>query len=119
MSDAPEAAAFSPGTLVQHDDGSYSVIFSAFPSSVELDRFYEKHGTEGGGYAWTSMVEHLVREQSPELLGALSFDPESSMFSAISRDLGALQAVARALGALQDVELVKKLVSSIDLSAYD
>lgn len=117
MSDDDER--YAPGKLVTHESGTYSLIFSQFPSSVELDRFYEQHRTEGGGYMWTALVDHLMREHSPEQLAKVSFDPESSMFCAVSKDLAALAAVADVLKRLEDVEAVKALVPVVDLTAYD
>ncbi len=109
-----DTAAFAPGSLVKHDD-EYSLVYSSFPHVAAFD----KHGIEGGGYTWQGLVEHILNEDDPEALDALDFDPEASMFCAVSKDLGALQAVGRALKKLEDPVLLTELAGTVDLSEYD
>jgi hypothetical protein len=112
---ADDAKAFAPGQLVTHPSGEYSLIFSDFPHA----EIFEEHGTEGGGYTWHGLVDHLLRLDAPEHLRALQFDPEGSMFAVASRDLAALAAVGEALAKLQNPTLLRKLVATVDLSEFD
>lgn len=107
---------FAPGTLVDHGEGQYSLIYSSFPA---FDDIFRRKGLQGGGYTWHGMVVHLLEEQAPEALEALDFDPEGSMFCALSDDLGALRAVANVLRQLETRELVQQLVENVDLTQYD
>jgi Immunity protein 51 len=118
-SDKPDASAFAPGTLVEHDGGKYSLVYSKFPQSDDLEAVYNQRGLPGGGYAWQGFVVHLMKRHVPAALDAVEFDPERNMFCAVSKDLAALRAVAAALAQLEDVELVKKLAQTVDLSDYD
>jgi Immunity protein 51 len=115
-SDKPDASAFAPGTLVEHDGGKYSLVYSRFPQSDDLEAVYNERGLPGGGHTWQGFVVHLMKRHEPAALDAIEFDPEHSMFCAISKDLAALRAVAAALAQLEDVELVKKLARTVDLS---
>lgn len=109
-----DKAAFAPGTLVKHDD-NYSLVYSNFP---HCEAFEERH-IEGGGYTWHGLVEHVLREDAPDALKKLDFDPEGSMFCALSTDLSALQAVSRALKKLEDPEVLTRVATTADLSEYD
>jgi Immunity protein 51 len=115
-SDKPDASAFAPGTLVEHDGGKYSLVYSRFPQSDDLEAVYNERGLPGGGHTWQGFVVHLMKRHEPAALDAIEFDPEHSMFCAVSTDLAALRAVAAALAQLEDVELVKKLARTVDLS---
>lgn len=109
-------ADFAPGTLVDHGDGRYSLVYSAFPDFGDL---FERKGLQGGGYTWHGMVVHLLEEQAPEALESLDFDPEAGMFCALSDSLIALRAVAKVLGKLEDRDLVSDLIENVDLTEYD
>jgi hypothetical protein len=115
----PDASAFAPGTLVEHDDGKYSVVYSKFPSSPDLEAVYDERGLQGGGYTWHGFVVHLMKQHAPQALDAVEFDPEGSMFCAVSKDLAALQAVSAALAQLENIELLKQLAATVDVSEYD
>lgn len=115
----PDASAFAPGTLVEHDDGKFSVVYSKFPSSPDLEAVYDERGLQGGGYTWHGFVVHLMKQHAPQALDAVEFDPEGSMFCAVSKDLAALQAVSAALAQLENIELVKQLAATVDVSEYD
>lgn len=107
---------FAPGTLVDHGDGHFSLIYSAFP---DFDDIFTRKGLQGGGYSWHGMVVHLLEEHAPEALDALDFDPEASMFCALSDDLEALKAVARMLKKLEERSVVKDIVEHVNLLEYD
>jgi hypothetical protein len=49
---------FAPCTLVEHDDGTWSLLFTDFDATEEA---FEEMGQEGGGYGWHGVVEALVR----------------------------------------------------------
>jgi len=118
-SDKPDASAFAPGTLVEHDGGKYSLVYSKFPQSDDLEAVYSERGLQGGGYTWHGFVVHLMEQHAPAALEAIEFDPERSMFCAVSKDLAALRAVGAALAQLENVELVKKLARTVDVSDFD
>ena len=118
-SEAPDASAFAPGTLVEHDGGKYSLVYSKFPQSDDLEAVYSERGLRGGGYTWHGFVVHLMKQHVPAALDAIEFDPESRMFCAVSKDLAALRAVAAALAQLENIELVKKLAQTIDVPGHD
>ena len=107
---------FAPGTLVDHGDGHYSLIYSAFP---DFDDVFSRKGLQGGGYTWHGMVVHLLEENAPDALEALDFDPEGSMFCALSDDLEALRAVARMLSKLESRDVVADIIENVDLAEYD
>lgn len=115
MTDPVDSQAFRPGTLVTHEGGTYSLVYSDFP---ECDAF-DEHGLQGGGYTWHGLVVHILEQEAPDALDSLEFDPEGSMFAVVSRDLEALRAVASALAKLEDPALLRKLASTLDLSEYD
>ena len=111
-----DKADYAPGTLVEHGDGRYSLLYSDFPDFGDL---FTRKGLQGGGYTWHGMVMHLLEEQAPEALESLDFDPEAGMFCALSDSLVALRAVARILGKLQDRDIVSDLIENVDLTEYD
>jgi len=115
----PDAAAFAPGTLVEHDGGRYSLVYSNFPQSPDLEAVYEERGLQGGGYTWHGFVVHLMRQHAPAALDSVEFDPEGSMFCAVSKDLAALRAVGAALAQLENIEVLKQLAATVDVSEYD
>jgi hypothetical protein len=111
-----DKAQFAPATLVDHGEGHYSLVYSAFPA---FDDLFKRKGLQGGGYTWHGMVVHMLEEQDPESLEALDFDPEASMFCALSDDLDALRSVADILRQLETRELVAQIIDSVDLTQYD
>jgi hypothetical protein len=118
-SDKPDASAFAPGTLVEHDGGKYSLVYSTFPQSEDLEAVYGERGLQGGGHAWRGFVVHLMKQHAPASLEAIEFDPERTMFCAVSKDLAALRAVGAALAQLENVELVVNLARTVDESDFD
>jgi hypothetical protein len=119
QSDRPDASVFAPGTLVEHDDGKYSLVYSTFPQSDALEAVYGERGLQGGGHAWRGFVVHLMKRHAPASLEAIEFDPERTRFCAVSKDLGALRAVGAALAQLENVELVVNLARTVDQSDFD
>lgn len=109
-------ADFAPGTLVDHGDGHYSLIYSAFP---DFDDIFTRKHLQGGGYTWHGMVVHLLEEVAPNALESLDFDPEASMFCALSDNLDALREVAKVLRRLEERDVVAHLVENVDLTEYD
>jgi Immunity protein 51 len=118
-SDKPDATAFAPGTLVEHDGGKYSLVYSTFPQSDDLEAVYGERGLQGGGHAWRSFVVHLMKQHAPAALEAIEFDPERTVFCAVSKDLAALRAVGAALAQLENVELVVNLARTVDVTDFD
>jgi hypothetical protein len=114
MPSPDDKAAFAPGGLVKHDD-NYSLVYAKFPHCEA----FEELGIEGGGYTWHGLVEHVLRQDAPHALEKLDFDPEGSMFVALSKDLSALQAVGRALAKLEDPAFLTQVATTADLSEYD
>jgi hypothetical protein len=105
-------------TLVEHDGGKYSLVYW-ISHSADLQAVYDERGLQGGGYTWHGFIVHLLNQHAPEALAALEFDPEGSMFCAVSKDLAALRAVGAALAQLENLELVKRLALTVDVSEYD
>lgn len=114
--DPIDTTQFAPGTLVDHGEGHYSLLYSSFPT---FDGVFEHRGLDGGGDTWRAMVVHLLEEQAPEVLEAVDFDPDASVFCALSDSLPALKEVAKALERLQDRDTVLRLVEHVDLRQYD
>ena len=119
QSDKPDASAFAPGTLVEHDGGKYSLVYSTFPQSDDLEAVYGERGVQGGGHAWRGFVVHLMKQHAPAALEAIEFEPERTTFCAVSKDLAALRAVGAALAQLENVELVVNLARTVDVSDFD
>ncbi len=113
-----EHADFAPGTLVDHGEGRYTLTYSAFPSFDDLCHI---EGMQDRGTFWQSMVIHLLEEDGggPDVLEALDFEAEPSMFAALSDDLDALRAVAMALRKLEDRDVVARLIDETDLRQYE
>jgi hypothetical protein len=116
VSNEVDQSQFAPGTLVDHGDGHYSLLYSSFPAFGDV---FAAKGLQGGGDTWRGMVVHLLEEQAPDALEAIEFDPEANMFCAVSDDLNALRAVAKALVKLQDRDVVRDIVEHVDLGQYD
>jgi hypothetical protein len=119
LDEKPDAATFAPGTLVERDGGTWSVVYSTFPQSTDLQKIYDERGLPGGGSTWQGFVAHLMKKHAPDALAAVEFERGGSAFCAISADLGALRAVGAALAQLEDIELVKQLAATVDVPQYD
>lgn len=107
---------YAPCTLVEHDS-SYSLVFTEFGSTAET---FEEMELEAGGYAWRSVVDALVRMKVPKLAKKLSYDPEASMFAAISDDEEVLKQVAELIRqAIADPKLLKQAIRMADAELMD
>lgn len=90
--------AFAPCRFHDHRDigGDFSITLSADQGG---DAFAAQ-GHDGGGYAWQALVEDVLRDRDPELLGRVRFDPEADTFCAYGPDQEALRGVAVLIRAL-------------------
>ena len=108
---------FAPCQLVEHDDGTYSLIFTDFDTTQPT---FEELGQEGGGYGWHGVVDALIRMRKLKLGKKVGFDPESSMFAAYGKDKDALQQVADLIReAVADPKLLKKAIENADPDLMD
>ena len=107
---------YAPCTLVEHD-GTYSLTFSVFDATAET---FEEMDQEGGGYGWHGVVDALVRVKAPKLAAKLSYDPEASMFVALSDDKDVLKQVAELIRkAVADPKLLKQAIRKADPELMD
>ena len=103
---------FTPCTFLEHEDGTLSLAFRDFDPTAAT---FEELGQDGGGYGWHGVVDALVRMKAPELAKSLDYDPEASMFVALSRDRRALEAVAGLIrAAIADPALLKAAIEDAD-----
>jgi hypothetical protein len=103
---------FAPCQLIKHDDGSYSLLFTDFDTTAET---FEELDQEGGGYGWHGVVDALVRMKTPGLQEKLEYDPEASMFVALSQDRKALRQVAKLIReARDDPALLREAIANAD-----
>jgi hypothetical protein len=108
---------FAPCVLVEHDDGSFSLVFSDFDGTAEI---FEELGQEGGGYAWHGVVDALVHTRAPKLNKVIGYDPEASMFVAYSEDREALKQVAALIrAAVNDPALLREAIENADPDLMD
>lgn len=108
---------YAPCTLVEHDDGVYSLVFSDFDATAET---FEEMDQEGGGYGWHGVVDALVRIKAPKLVRKLSYDPEASMFVVLSKDKDALKEVADLIRkAIADPKLLKQAIEKANPDLMD
>jgi hypothetical protein len=99
---------FAPCKLVDCKDGTFSLLFTDFDKT---DPIFEKLNQEGGGYGWHCVVEALVRMKAPKLWKKVGFDPEASMFVALSNDKEVLKQVAKLIrNAVDDPELLQEAI---------
>ena len=103
---------FAPCQLVEHEDGTGSLLSSDFDATAAV---FEEMGQEGGGYGWHGVVEALVRMKAPRIAKKVSYDPEASMFVAVSKDRRALGTVAGLIrGAIADPQLLREAIENAD-----
>lgn len=108
---------FAPCTLVEHDDGNYSLCFTDFNATADT---FEEMDQEGGGYGWHGVVDALVRMKAPKLQKQLDYDPEGSMFVALSDDKDVLKKVAELIrAAIADPKLLKQAIKKADPDLMD
>ena len=108
--------AFAPGTLLDHGEGSYSLVYSSFPP---FDELLTRRRLPTGGCTWRNMVVYLLEENAPDALESLDFECDPRMFTAISDNLDALRAVAKMLGKLEHRTTVADIVENVDLAEYE
>jgi hypothetical protein len=102
---------FAPCQLVEHD-GSCSLLFT---DCLPTEGLFEEMGQEGGGYGWHGVVDALVRMKAPHLKCLLDYDPEGSLFVALSEDREALGEVAGLIRAsIAEPELLRESIRHAD-----
>ena len=103
---------FAPCSLIDHEDGAFSLIFTDFDSTEEI---FAEQELDGGGYTWHAIVDSLVKMKTPKIARLLDYDPEAGMFAAISRDRDSLKQVAVLIrNALKDRELLQLAIDNAD-----
>src|SRR5262249_8128931 len=97
---------FSPCRLVEHEGGTWSLVFDDFDTTAAT---FEERGQEGGGYGGHGVVDALVRMKAPRIARKVSYAPEASMFAAVSKDRRALATVAGLIrSAIADPHLLRE-----------
>ena len=108
---------YAPCMLVEHDDSTYSITFTEFDATAET---FEEMDQDGGGYGWHGVVDALVRMKAPKLQKQLDYDPEASMFVALSADKDVLKKVAELIrDAIADPKLLKQAIKKADPDLMD
>lgn len=108
---------FAPCNLVEHEDGTFSLCFEDFDATAAT---FEEMDQEGGSYGWHGVVDALVRMKAPKLKRKLRYDPEASMFVALSKDREALKQVAELIrNAIDDPALLKEAIENADPDLMD
>ena len=94
-------------------EGSFSLCLNASERyRRELFASRSKEGFRGNGDDWASLASVFLEEKTPELKGAIQFDPETGMFCAYSSDADALAKFAIAFKeACEDDALIQDLFS--------
>ena len=106
--------------IAENEDGSYFLSFDDFNASPAVNDAFEEAGYESGGYGWHGVVEALVRMQAPHLAAQVSYDPESSMFVALSPNREALVQVGALMReAMTDVDLLQQALNNADPELMD
>jgi len=104
-----------PFFWVEHQD-SVSVCLNIGVYKSEIFRARDKEGFEGNGYDWCSLAKVFLKEQKPELMDTVSFDPEADMFCAYSTNPSNLKAFIIALKeACENESLIQDLFSRAEL----
>lgn len=103
---------YAPCKLVEHEDGSFSLIYSDFDEHIDL---LEENGGQGGGYSWESMIRAVLELRDIEL-GDVDFDPEGDTFCAASKSEASLAKVA---GIIKELGMDKALMTKAIAVARD
>jgi hypothetical protein len=107
----------NPWEIFDRGDGTYSLGFDDFDSTADV---FEEMGYEGGGCGWHGVVDALVRRKVPRLARNLEYDPEGSLFAALSDDPNALNEVAVLIrNALDDPALLRQALENADPDLMD
>lgn len=94
------------------DEGSYSLMLTEFERWAET---FEQLGQDGGGYGWHGVADALVRLKAPKLTKKITYDPEASMFVALSPDRDAIVQLARLLlEAMNDTAVLMEAIEKAD-----
>lgn len=110
-----EAHALQPFVWVVHS-GSVSIILNVGDYKTDVFAERAEEGFEGNGYDWASLASVFLKEQMPELVEVVRFDPEASMFCAYSANSAALYRFAAAFkAACEDNDLIRDLFSRAEL----
>lgn len=108
---------FAPCRLVDHEDGTFSLLFTDFAPTAAT---FEECDRDGGGYDWHGVVDALVRQHAPKLKRKLQYDPEGSMFAVVSKDKDALRRVAELIRmAVADSAVLKDAIERADPDLMD
>jgi len=94
---------YDPCQFFAHDDGLCSITFSGFEEF--MDHIEAQHG-QAGGYSWEAMIK-AVAAMRGITIPEESFDPESGMFAAASRDRTLLKTIA---GIIRDLAADRTLM---------
>ena len=98
----------------------YFLSFDDFNASPAINDAFEEAGYESTGYAWHGLVEALVRTNAPHLASQVKYDPESSMFVALSPSREALVQVAALMrDAMDDVDMLQQALNNADPELMD
>lgn len=110
--------AFTPCQFVENTEGgSHSLLFTDFHLA---DDVFEDLDKEGGGYGWHGVTDALVQMSAPKLAAKLDYDPEASMFVALSKDREVLLKVAELIrAAIDDPKLLKRAIKKADPKLMD
>lgn len=113
----PKKNEFAPCTLVEHDDGTFSLLFTDFDKAAAT---FEEMDMEAGGYAWHGVVDALVRLKAPKLKRKVKYDPEASMFVAYGKDKDSLGQVAQLIrDAVANPALLREAIENADPDLMD
>lgn len=92
-----------------------SLLLTVFEDKEHIFVERADEGWEGGGYDWGSVARVVLEEKTPELAGAIGFDPEGSMFVAY----GPVEAVKAFGAALKEVydndDMLRDMLSRAEL----
>lgn len=114
----PADPTFAPCQFAENADGGpHSLIFTDFHLADEI---FEGLDRDGGGYGWHGVVDALVRLKDPKLVKHLAYDPEASMFVALSKDRDALKQVADLIrSAIDNPKLLKQAIKKANPKLMD
>lgn len=108
---------FAPCRLDDIENGLYSLSFDEFDLAADV---FEAAGWDGGGYGWHGVVDALVRMQAPALESQIDYDPEASLFVALSQNRDALVQVAGLMrDALAAPKLLQEAIANADPELMD
>lgn len=110
-------ADLAPFKIIETSPGKYSLLLSTFAPAGDM---FEKHGIEGGGYAWEGIARHVIEDERHGLEGRVKLDPESSMFCAYGPDRDALAELGRQLaGLFHDPARLEAVILEIGPDGFD